>query len=441
MREKTSRIHKAESESKTNLRQQAEQLHSTGSSRRQVRSAETKDALIHELEVHQIELEIQNEELRQAQQELQEARNRYADLFDFAPVGYFVLDNHFRIIEANLTGSWLLGLERARLPGQNFTRFVVPANQSTFLRYMQSENANPEGICEIEMRSQAGGAFYVQLQARTMPAGKEAHYRVTVTDITRRKQAEEAARRLNESLTRSSTELEMANKELRDIDFAIAQDLKASLRQISGFSQAILEDYTVKLDKPVVDYLERIRSIGRRVGQYLDDILMLSRITNMELHPAPVSLSSVAEGISLKLKNSQPERQIELVIASGLTATGDYQLLYLALENLLENAFKFTAGGPKTRIEFGITRSGDQTAYFIRDNGIGFDMKYADRLFIPFQRLHTQKQSPGDAMGLAIVQRIIHRHGGKIWAEAKTGQGATFFFTLPQARDPAAPGV
>ncbi len=214
------------------------------------------------------------------------------------------------------------------------------------------------------------------------------------------------------------------------MQFAIIQDLKASLRQISGFGQALLEDYGSKLDQQDYDYLQRIQNISQRMKQYVQDLVNLSIITTTRLSWERVSLSALVENIAQKLKNSQPERNIELVIQPNLESIGDLSLLRLALQSLLDNAFKFTSQCPQARIEFGATDEGGKATYFIKDNGIGFDMRLSEKLFIPFQRQHPGKHFPGSGIGLAVAQRVIHRHGGSIWAIGTPGKGATFFFTL-----------
>jgi PAS domain S-box-containing protein len=422
-------------ETPSDLRQQAEELHAGRSPQNQKLTRIEKDRLLHELEVHQIELEIQNEELRRTQQELQESRNRYTDLFDFAPVGYFVLDHHQLIIAANLMGAGMLGLERGKLLGTRFSRFIDQDSQSIFFHQIQRQSTAPEESCEIQMRRHSGELFFVQLKSLKVSSEGEARYRVTMTDITKRKQAEEAARGLNESLTRSTAELEAANKELKDLDFAIAQDLKAGLRQIGGFSRILLDEYSTKLDTEGADYLQRIHAISQKMNVYMDDLLQLSQVSAVSLKFESVSLSSIVGNITTKLQRSQPQRRLELIVKPNVIVTGDYRLLYLALEKLLDNAFKFTASRSPARIEFGLTQDEGRDVYFIKDNGIGFDMKYQDKLFIPFQHLHSPKDYPGEAVGLALAQRIFHHHGGSIWAESEPGKGATFFFTLSRTAD------
>jgi len=242
-------------------------------------------------------------------------------------------------------------------------------------------------------------------------------------EIIHRKRAEEEIRKVN-------TELIVINKELEAFSYSVSHDLRAPLRSIDGFSQALLEDYPDKLDDQGKDYLLRLRSASQRMGQLIDDMLNLSRITRSEMRHETVDLSALVRTIVAELRTQHPERQVEFVIAQEVTANGDARLLQILLENLLSNAWKFTSTHSHARIEFGVTGYEDKLAYFVRDDGVGFDMAYADKLFTPFQRLHTMTEFPGTGVGLAIVQRIVHRHGGIIWAEGAPEQGATFYFTL-----------
>ena len=258
-------------------------------------------------------------------------------------------------------------------------------------------------------------------------------------DIGERKRAEAERAELTRQLARYTAELEAANRELEAFSYAVSHDLRAPLRSIDGFSQALLEDYGDRLDAPGQDYLRRVRAATQRMGELIDDLLELARVTRAELRREPVDLSELARGIVERLREAEPGRQVEFVIAGALAAEGDPRLLRIVLENLLGNAWKFTSGRPNARIEFGSADRDGERVYFVRDNGVGFDMAYAQRLFGAFQRLHTSAEYPGTGVGLATVQRIIHRHGGRIWAEAQPEAGATFSFALePPGTDRAA---
>jgi PAS domain S-box-containing protein len=255
----------------------------------------------------------------------------------------------------------------------------------------------------------------------TVPLGD--YFITTGADITQIKKAEE-------SLRRYASELENANKELESFSYTVSHDLRAPLRSLDGYSVALLEEYSEILDEQGKKWLGNIRTSSLYMGQLIDDLLGLSRVIRAELKVEKVNLSEIAEAQARALKEMEPERKIDFVIAPDVQAMGDRNMLGLAFQNLLGNSFKFTSKNPSPRIEFGINMQNGDPVYFIRDNGAGFDMQFVDKLFKPFQRLHTDKEYPGTGIGLATVQKIIHRHGGTIWAEGETNQGATFYFTL-----------
>jgi two-component system, sensor histidine kinase and response regulator len=247
-------------------------------------------------------------------------------------------------------------------------------------------------------------------------------------------ESEQAARELAETRAELVRDLEHKNRELESFSYAVSHDLRAPLRRIDSFSRAILESQGERLDDPGRRYLDRVREASQQMSQLIDDVLYLSRVTRADLREQDVDLSALTTLILSQLQESEPARKVEIKVRPGVVVTGDGQLLRIALENLLENAWKFTGKQQDSRVEFGVTQASGEPTYFVRDNGAGFDMTYADRLFGPFQRLHAQGEFPGSGIGLATVQRIIHRHGGQVWAEGLVGQGATFQFTLGRVR-------
>lgn len=237
---------------------------------------------------------------------------------------------------------------------------------------------------------------------------------------------------LEERIQERTQALLTANKELETFSYSVSHDLRAPLRAIDGFSQALLEDYGAALDNLGKDYLSRIRNAAGRMGQLIDDMLMLSRVTRFEMKAESVDMSEVASAVAGHLREQFPLRDVEFTVVPDMHVQADPQLLRIMLENMLGNAWKYTGKMAHARVELDRIRVENETVYVLRDNGAGFDMRYADKLFGPFQRLHG-KEFEGTGVGLATVQRILLRHGGRIWAEAEIDKGARFFFTLPTA--------
>ena len=243
-------------------------------------------------------------------------------------------------------------------------------------------------------------------------------------DITELKEIER-------ELQERSLQLEAANRELESFSHSVSHDLRAPLRALDGFSLALLDDYSDRLDEEGREHLRRLRSASQRMSQLIDALLNLSRVSRTEMMMEKVSLSALAQSIASDLRDSEPNRKARFVIPSGIDVVGDKRLMRVLLQNLMENAWKFTGRNKELpMIELGEIGSDGGTAYYVKDNGAGFDMAYAANLFMPFQRLHRANEFEGTGIGLATVQRIVQRHGGKVWAESEPGKGATFWFTV-----------
>jgi signal transduction histidine kinase len=249
-------------------------------------------------------------------------------------------------------------------------------------------------------------------------------------DRTKRTLAEEEVKKLNAELVRKIAELEVANKELEAFSYSVSHDLRAPLRSIDGFSQALQEDYGDKLDDQGREFLQLVRSGSKHMSQLIDDLLMLSRVSRGDMERKQVNMSRIAQDIADNLHKIEPDRTVTFKIQEGLSALGDESLLYLAVTNLMNNAWKFTKAHATARIEFGALQHEGRQTFFVKDDGAGFNMAYSNKLFNPFQRLHTEREFPGTGIGLATVKRIIERHGGRVWMEGEVEKGATIFFTF-----------
>ena len=378
-------------------------------------------------------------EHKQAVAAAAETEARYRAIFENAVEGMFQSTPEGRYLSVNPSFARTYGFSSP----EEMIREVTDIGRQLYVD--QEERAEVKRLLddpgfvvghEVRCRRKDGEEILVSINARSVrdEEGKILYYEGSTVDITDRKRAEEKIRtltaELEERVAGRTAQLEAANRELDAFAYSVSHDLRAPLRAMSGFSHLLLEYYADKLDDQGRHFLQRMDQVSQRMGKLIDDLLSLSRLARREMQRERVNLSEMVRGIAGELRERNPERRVHLVIADRLMAHGDRHLLGVVLENLLGNAWKFTARKPEAAIEFGATRQKGKRVYFVRDDGIGFDMTYAEKIFQAFQRLNPTNEFEGSGIGLATVERIIHRHGGRVWGEGEVGNGATFFFTL-----------
>ncbi|MBN1692182.1 MAG: PAS domain S-box protein [Dehalococcoidales bacterium] len=372
-------------------------------------------------------------ERKMMEQALKESEEKFSKAFHAIPETLSISTlKEGRFLDVNDSFLKLNNLTREEVIGRTGTeiQLIKPGDERNKLREILEEQGRFTNV-EIEFKAPKSKNILTFLfSADTIEIGGEPCLLIIGNDITKRKQAENKLQQAMDDLEQNSALLKATNKELESFSYSVSHDLRSPLRSIDGFSQALLEDYTGSLDEKAQDYLNRLRNASQKMGELIDGLLKLSRLTRSEMHHEKVDLSSLANEIANRLRETHDKRDVEFIIGNNLSATGDPQMLRVLLENLLGNAWKFTKNTQQSRIEFGsITENGAKT-FFVKDNGAGFDMAFKDKLFGAFQRLHDTAEFPGTGIGLATVQRIINRHGGNIRAEGATDKGASFYFTL-----------
>ena len=385
-----------------------------------------------------------NQELRLRLEELQ-------TVFRVAPVGIAVShDPECRVITGNPAFAALFAIdpltsvsfnepEASQLPFK-----IMRGGKPVPVSELPMQVAARKGVTvrdqELEVVRRDGRVLYAYFSASPLydDAGRVRGSLGVFVDLTERKGAEAEVLRLNQDLERRvkerTAQLEAINKELEAFSYSVSHDLRAPLRSIRGFSEVLLERYSKQLDPTGQEFLRRACQSSQQMETLIEDLLKLSRVSRSDLQRQQVNLSHIADSVAADLKKSDPQRAVDFAIEPGLQTRGDERLLRVALDNLLRNAWKFTSKQPRAKIEVGSSK-GPPQAFFVRDNGAGFDMNYSNRLFGVFQRLHTVSEFPGTGVGLATVQRIISRHGGRVWATGEVDHGATFYFTLPANED------
>lgn len=511
--------------------------------------------LVQKLEIHQIELEIQNEELQRTLAELTQSKNKYADFYDFTPVGYLTFDETGRILEANLTASKLLGVARVSLMKKPFTLFVQPESKIPFRFFLEkifSEKSKQtcelkilkneliidlEGIVAVsdtpdatrfcravminvtarkqveadlhryellavrhrdiilfielpngriveandaatraygytreqllsmtihdlraadvprltpdqismaydqgllfEMihRRQAGDTFPVEVSAQGTEIGGKRVLISLIRDITKRKRIESELNDRTATLEERTRELEAANKDLESFSYSVSHDLKAPLRAIDGFSRMLIKKYGNQVSEDAARMLNIIRDNTDRMGTLIDGILSFSRVLRNSMTTSKIDMGQLVKEVWDETRKANEGRELKLKVTKILTGCGDRMLIGQVLLNLISNAVKFTKNRVPGIIEIRSYTDSDKIVYSFKDNGVGFDMAFYNKLFGVFQRLHDNEEYEGTGVGLAIVQRIINRHGGRVWAEGEVDKGATFYFTLPAPQE------
>jgi PAS domain S-box-containing protein len=377
-----------------------------------------------------------------AETHLAQMEERYRGLLEAAPDAMVVVNRAGEIVLLNAQAEKQFGYRRDELLGRKVTNIIPDgfAERLVADALRSAEDALAQqmgGGIELTGRRRNGSQFPIEIMLSPLASAEGILVTAAIRDITKRTAAAaqlmgkvDELNRSNEELGRFAAIAASANNELEAFAYSVSHDLRAPLRSLDGFSAVLLEDYADKLDDEGKDSLVRIRAASQRMGVLIDDMLALSLVTSSEMSPVRLDLTEMATDIVAELRQAEPLRQVEFVAAPGLFAVTDPHLMRIALANLLGNAWKFTGKRLRSRIEFGVKAHDGEQAYFVADNGAGFDMAHAAKLFGAFQRMHSTAEFPGTGIGLATVQRIVHRMGGEVWAEASPDHGATFYFAL-----------
>ncbi|MDM8549062.1 ATP-binding protein [Desulfobacterales bacterium HSG2] len=423
--------HQSESEQFHELRRKAEEFLDKNP---EEMLPENVKNLVEELNIHQIELEIQNEELRRIQRELEAARDKYVDLYDFAPVGYTTVSAKGMILEANLTITAMLGVERSLLIGKYFSGFVTEDTHDVFyFHHRKLFETKVRQNYELKLVRKDGTRFdaYLKSVAVEDTEGNITRARTVITDISDRKQAEEALRERTE-------ELERSNRDLEQFAYVVSHDLTEPLRTVSSYVQLLERRYKGKLDADADDFIGFAVDGATRMHALIRDILAFSRVGTRGKPFEPVEAEHIFTEAMANLRVAVTESRAVVTHDALPSVFGDASQLTRVFQNLISNAMKFRGEEPP-RIHITAERKGRKWLFSFRDNGIGIDPEHSDRIFVIFRRLHTRDKYPGTGIGLAICKKIVERHGGRLWVESREGAGSVFCFTLPVQENKGVP--
>ena len=393
--------------------------------------------LADDLHTHQIELQMQNQELVRTKSDLERSRARYFELFDFAPVAYFTFSSRATIESLNLAAAELLQIDRQRVVGSPATPFFDPESRGAFRAHLDHVFHEPgKHAIDLVLASTNGWRRHVHVVSRLIRGemGDSPLCLSAAVDITERKNAEDEISRLNAALeqrvAQRTLELEESNKDLEAFIYSISHDLRAPLRNMAGFASIIAEDYAQQVPPEVQGFVKRIRAGNEKMLHLVDDLLRFSRLGRKPLEVADTDLNELLEEALSDLSSETEGRQIEWHKKRLPVAECDRGLMRQVFINFLSNALKYSRPRNPAIIRTSCEVRNGERVIVIQDNGVGFDMRYVDKLFGVFQRLHVPSEFEGNGVGLAMVSRILHRHGGRAYAEGHVDQGATFWFTF-----------